>query len=40
MLAVKRVLQKKGISAELKEIMDEIMEQAEARYREWYGEVA
>ncbi len=40
MLAVKRVLQKKGISAEFKEIMDEIMEQAEARYREWYGAVA
>jgi type I restriction enzyme R subunit len=39
MLAVKRVLMKKGVSAELKEIMDEIMEQAEARYREWWGEV-
>jgi type I restriction enzyme R subunit len=38
MLAVRRVLQKKGVSAELKEIMDEIMEQAEARYREWYWE--
>ena len=38
MLAVRRVLQKKGVSAELKEIMDEIMEQAEARYKEWYGE--
>ncbi len=40
MLAVKRVLLKKGVSAELKEILDEIMEQAEARYREWWGEVA
>ena len=38
MLAVRRVLQKKGVEAELKEILDEIMEQAEARYREWYGE--
>lgn len=37
-LAVRRVLQKKGIEAELKEILDEIMEQAEARYREWWGE--
>lgn len=40
MLAVKRVLLKKGVSAELKTIMDEIMEQAESRYREWWGEVA
>jgi type I restriction enzyme, R subunit len=40
MLAVKRVLMKKGVSAELKDIMDEIMEQAESRYREWWGEVA
>jgi type I restriction enzyme R subunit len=38
MLAVRRVLQKKGVSEELKEIMDEIMEQAEARYKEWWGE--
>ncbi|MBL7710226.1 MAG: type I restriction endonuclease subunit R [Chitinophagaceae bacterium] len=38
MLAVRKVLQKKGVSAELKEIMDEIMEQAEARYKEWWGE--
>jgi type I restriction enzyme R subunit len=38
MLSVKRVLMKKGVAEELKEIMDEIMEQAEARYREWYGE--
>jgi type I restriction enzyme R subunit len=38
MLAVRRVLQKKGVESELKEILDEIMEQAEARYREWWGE--
>ncbi|MEK7224684.1 MAG: type I restriction endonuclease subunit R, partial [Bacteroidota bacterium] len=38
MLAVRKVLQKKGVTAELKEIMDDIMEQAEARYREWWGE--
>jgi len=38
MLSVRRVLQKKGVSEELKDILDEIMEQAEARYREWYGE--
>jgi len=38
MLAVHKVLQKKGVSVELKEIMDEIMEQAEARYKEWWGE--
>jgi type I restriction enzyme R subunit len=40
MLAVKRVLLKNGVSAELKEILEEIMEQVEARYREWWGEVA
>ena len=40
MLAVKRVLMKKGVKLELKEILDEIMEQADARYREWWGEVA
>lgn len=40
MLAVKRVLQRKGVRAELQSILDEIMEQAEARYREWFGEVA
>lgn len=39
-LAVKRSLQKKGISQELQDILSEIMEQAEARYREWWGEVA
>lgn len=38
MLSVRKVLQKKGVSSELKEIMDEIMEQAEARYKEWWGE--
>ncbi|RYY45253.1 MAG: type I restriction endonuclease subunit R [Chitinophagaceae bacterium] len=38
MLAVKRVLMRKGVADELKEILDEIMEQAEARYKEWYGE--
>lgn len=34
-LSVRRVLTRKGVEAELKEILDEIMEQAEARYREW-----
>jgi hypothetical protein len=34
------VLLKNGVSAELKEILEEIMEQVEARYREWWGEVA
>lgn len=38
MLAVRKVLQKKGVEAELKEILEEIMEQAEARYKEWWGE--
>lgn len=38
MLSVKRVLMKKGVAEELQEILNEIMEQAEARYREWYGE--
>ena len=38
MLAVRRVLTKKGITAELKEIMEEIMDQAEARYKEWWGD--
>ncbi len=40
MLAVKRTLQRKGVKAELKEILDEIMEQAESRYRGYWGEVA
>ena len=40
MLAVRKVLQKKGVSEELKDILDEIMEQAEARYKEWWGEDA
>jgi type I restriction enzyme R subunit len=35
MLAVRRVLLKKGVSGELQEILNEIMEQAEARYKEW-----
>jgi type I restriction enzyme R subunit len=34
-LSVKMVLRRKGVSIELQEILDEIMEQAEARYREW-----
>ena len=38
MLAVRRVLTKKGITNELKDILEEIMEQAEARYKEWWGE--
>ena len=38
MLAVRRVLTKKGITDELKDILEEIMEQAEARYKEWWGE--
>lgn len=40
MLAVRRVLTKKGITDELKDILEEIMEQAEARYKEWWGEDA
>jgi type I restriction enzyme R subunit len=40
MLAVRRSLKSRGISAELKEILDEIMEQAESRYRGYWGEVA
>jgi type I restriction enzyme, R subunit len=40
MLSVKRVLQRKGVSQELQDILNEIMEQAEARYKEWWGEVA
>ena len=38
MLAVRRVLTKKGITDELKEILEEIMDQAEARYKEWWGD--
>ncbi|EMR01866.1 type I restriction endonuclease subunit R [Cesiribacter andamanensis] len=34
-LSVKKVLLRKGVRAELQEILDEIMEQAEARYKEW-----
>ena len=39
MLAVKRVLQRKDIVQELQDIMNVIMEQAETRYTEWWGEV-
>lgn len=39
-LSVKNTLRRKGIKAELKEILDEIMEQAEARYKEWDYRVA
>jgi len=38
LLAVKRSLLKKGVSQELQDILSEIMEQAEARYKEWWGE--
>lgn len=38
LLAVKRSLLKKGVSQELQDILNEIMEQAEARYKEWWGE--
>lgn len=34
-LSVKKTLLKKGVKAELQEILQEIMEQAEARYKEW-----
>ncbi|WP_225307180.1 type I restriction enzyme endonuclease domain-containing protein [Adhaeribacter soli] len=40
MLSVKRILSRKGIGAELQEILNEIMEQAEERYKEWNYEVA
>ncbi len=40
MFSVRRILQRKGVSAELQEILTEIMEQAEARYREWDQSVA
>ena len=40
MLAVKRVLMRKGVSRELQDILNEIMEQAEARYKECWGEEA
>ena len=39
-LSVKNTLRRKGIKAELKEILEEIMEQAEARYKEWDYRVA
>jgi type I restriction enzyme R subunit len=35
MLSVRRILQKRGIENEMQEILAEIMEQAESRYREW-----
>jgi len=38
MLTLKRTLLKKGINQELQDILNEIMEQAEARYRGWWGE--
>lgn len=40
LLAVKRSLLKKGVSEQLQDILNEIMEQAEARYKEWWGEAA
>lgn len=40
MLAVKRVLMKKGVKQELQDILNEIIEQAEARYKEWWSEAA
>jgi type I restriction enzyme R subunit len=33
--SVKMTLMKKGVMQELQEILDEIMEQVDARYREW-----
>jgi hypothetical protein len=35
MLSVKKVLMRKGVRLELQEILDEIMKQAEARYKDW-----
>ncbi|MBK0403007.1 DUF3387 domain-containing protein [Adhaeribacter sp. BT258] len=40
MLSVKSMLRRKGVGAELQEILNEIMEQAEERYKEWNYEVA
>jgi hypothetical protein len=40
MLSVKSILLFTGIGAELQEILDEIMEQDEERYKEWNYEVA
>ncbi|HRH49990.1 MAG TPA: type I restriction endonuclease subunit R [Panacibacter sp.] len=34
-LAVRRILKQKGVTTEMQEILAEIMEQAEARYKEW-----
>ncbi|WP_233219278.1 type I restriction endonuclease subunit R [Adhaeribacter arboris] len=39
-LSVKSILRRKGITDELQEILAEIMEQAESRYKEWRFEVA
>ncbi len=40
MLSVKSILRRKGITEELQEILNEIMEQAESRYKEWNFSVA
>ena len=40
MLSVKNILRRKGITEELQEILAEIMEQAEERYKEWRFVVA
>jgi type I restriction enzyme, R subunit len=40
MLSVKNILRRKGVGATLQEILNEIMEQAEERYKEWSYEVA
>jgi type I restriction enzyme R subunit len=39
-LSVKSILRRKGVGSELQEILNEIMEQAEARYKEWDWKVA
>ena len=40
LLSVKSILRRKGITEELQEILSEIMEQAEERYKEWQFSVA
>ena len=40
LLSVKSILRRKGITEELQEILAEIMEQAEERYKEWTFSVA
>ncbi|GEO06678.1 hypothetical protein AAE02nite_43420 [Adhaeribacter aerolatus] len=40
MLSVKNILRRKGITEELQEMLAEIMEQAEERYKEWSFKVA